>query len=304
MAGFRRIFQSFPGYDVLSDIESANVIDVTPPGTSLGAGTGVLLVVGEFERGALEVPTEIFGAADLTATYGSLGFATALHAHDGAVAIKSGGDEFWNGNGFVYLRNKRYSGLIIQRVDNSAGSVAFSRLACVLGGAGPFNSEPGRTIEFTRNGSVVVTATVTATAGLIQGASGTYPTLFTGGETLEIRDGTRLEPGPTRVITMTAAEQSRDNVLDRINAVMGLTIGIDGGGGELDLQSSTRGADGRIETIPSKHHTQRQKASNNCSAGLTSFSNTWQGRERFHYTTFRQIKLIRQRFETGLGAMV
>lgn len=170
MVGFRRVFQQNPGDTVLTAIEGANIIDVTPPSPILGAGEGTVLLVGEFERGVF-APQEVFGGTqDLEAKFGLFGFATPSSPHDGPVARKSGGDENWNGNGFVWLRSKQFSRLIIQRVDNSAGSVSFSRLACLTAGEATYNTEPGRTITFQRDGVTNVVATILANAALLSGS--------------------------------------------------------------------------------------------------------------------------------------
>jgi len=245
MAGFKRVFRTFPGFDVLTNIESVNIIDITPPGRIVGTGTGTVLLVAEFERGGF-TPREVFGPTDLQTNYGSLGHATVTSQYDGAVARRSGGDEVWNGNGFIWLRNKRFSRLVIQRVDNSGGSVAFSRLACLTSDAvAPITGVvTGDTIEFTRNGSVAVTATLVGNPGVIAGTGGTFPTLFTGGETLELR----VDADSTRVIVFTAADQTRDNVRDRINATLAQTVGV-ANATEIDFQSVIGGTDGRIEIV-------------------------------------------------------
>ena len=244
MAAFRRVFRAFPGFDVLGNIESVNVLDVAPPGQVLGAGTGVVLLVGEFENGAVDTPAEIFGTNDLLTKFGGLGHQVAGNPSAGPVAVKSGGDELWNGNGFVWIRNKAFSGLIICRVDNSAGSVQFSRLACLLGGTGPFAVADADTVQFTRDGSTIVTATFSGSAGTVTGTSGTFPTTFVGGETLEIK----VDSDATRIVVFTAADQSLPNVIARINAVLAQTIASDSGG-ELRLSSAILGGAGRIEVV-------------------------------------------------------
>lgn len=246
MAGFRRVFRSFPGYDEIRSIEGSNVLEITPPANIQGAGVGTVLLVGEFERGPLNTPTEVFGPSDFQTQFGSLGHLLTTNPYAGPVAVRSGGDELWNGNGWIWLRNKKFSGLVICRVDNSAGEVEFSRLASLLGGEGPFTGvTTGQTIEFQRNGVTDVTVTFTGTPGQLTGTSGTYPTTFVGGETLEVR--TR-EGAPTRIVTFTAADQTNANVRDRINARLGLSIA-DLSGGEIRLSSEVSGSDGYIEIV-------------------------------------------------------
>lgn len=244
MAAFKRVYRSFPGYDVLTNIESVNILDIAPPGRVLGTGTGTQLVVGEFERGPF-VPTEIFGPSDLVTTFGGLGHPTANSPYDGATARKSGGDELWNGNGFIWLRNKRFNRVLIQRVDNSVGVVRLQRLACLTGGAGPFTGlTSGATVQLTRNGVTLVTATFTGNAAQITGVAGTFPTLFVGGETLEVQ----VDNDAPRVIVMTAAEQTNTQVVARINAVLAQNVA-SVSGGQIRLSSVIQGQLGRIEVV-------------------------------------------------------
>ena len=51
MSVFQRRFDSFPTIETLSEIEAINVIDLVPPAPSTGAGSGAVLVVGEYEAG-------------------------------------------------------------------------------------------------------------------------------------------------------------------------------------------------------------------------------------------------------------
>lgn len=205
---------------------------------------GVTILVAEFENGAVEAPGEIFGTNDLLTKFGGLGLSIGNNPHAGSVAVQSGGDELWNGNGFIWLRNKQFSGLIVCRVDNSAGQVEFSRLACLTGGVGPFSVDDADTVIFTRDGSTIVTATFNVTKGIVLASSGTFPTLFTGGETLEIKDGTDA----TRIVVFTAADQLLADVIARINATLANDVAFDQGG-ELELRSTIAGGLGRIESV-------------------------------------------------------
>jgi len=244
MPGFRRYFKSFPGNAEILSIEGTNTMDVAPPSQSLGAGVGKVLIVAEFENGPVNAPVEVFGITDMVTKLGGLGHPVGDNPHANCVAVKSGGDELWNGNGFIWISNKKFGGLIACRVDNSAGSVDFRRLACLQGSEGPYSAANGDTVQFTRDGATVVTSTFSGAKGIVSGTSGTYPTLFVGGETLEIKD----DDDATRVIVMTAAEQTLPNVIARINAVLAKTVAFDNGG-ELDMRSSTEGGLGRMEVV-------------------------------------------------------
>ena len=169
MAGFVRYFTTFPGYDVIGDIESVNIVEIKPPSVTPGAGTGAVLLVGEFERGPVNTPREVYGGADILTRFGGLGHAVGSNPYAGPVAARSGGDEEWNGNGYIWLSRKRFSRLILCRVDNSAGSVSFTRNASLLGGEGPYSSSNGGTVQFLRNGATTVTGTITGTPGTITG---------------------------------------------------------------------------------------------------------------------------------------
>lgn len=247
MAGFKRVFTQFPGFNILGNIESVNTIDIAPPATPLGAGTGVTAIIGEFERGPLNTPVRVFGGSDLEATFGGFGFTVNGEQNVNPVASKSAGsddDNVWNGNGFIALRSKRFSGLIIVRVDNSAGEVAFNRLACLVGLPGPFNLEPGQDLQVSVDGAAAVVGTFSAAVGSILGSGGTYPTGFVGGETLEVS----IDGGPTQVIVFDVADQTLAQVVDRINAATASSIASDNGG-ELQLDSRIRGFAGSIEVV-------------------------------------------------------
>ncbi|MCP4299896.1 MAG: hypothetical protein GY783_04885, partial [Gammaproteobacteria bacterium] len=74
MPGFRRVFTQNPGLNVLGNIESVNTIDIAPPAAPLGAGVGVVCVVGEFEKGLFNAPRRIFGNSDIEANFGGFGY--------------------------------------------------------------------------------------------------------------------------------------------------------------------------------------------------------------------------------------
>lgn len=243
MAGFRRVFTAFPGFDKLGNIESVNVIDVPPPANPLGPGTGVVAIVAEFERGPLLAPTEIFGGADLEQTFGSFGFTKGGVPYSYPVAAKSAGAAgVWEGSGFIHLYRKKFSGLVIIRVDNSAGTVTFRRLASVKGGAGAWDLEPGQLVRFSIDGGPGLDAVFNAAAALITGSGGTYPTGFVGGETLEFK----VDGRPAKVVTFTDQDQSVAQVFARVNSQMAMTIAGQSGG-ELTLSSFIRGWSGKIE---------------------------------------------------------
>lgn len=241
---FVRVFRQFPGNSVINNIESVDIIDAPPPSLPLGAATGTVVCVGEFERGDVDQPIEIFSANDQLQKLGGLGFPTTFSSNDGAVARQSGGTENWNGNGFIWLRNKKWRRLICVRVDNSAGQVEFSRLACLTGGVGPFSAASADLITFERDGTSPSTATLAAAKGTILGASGTFTGLT--GLTMEIK----VDAESSLVTTFTAADITLADVIARINATHAQTIAFDVSS-ELELRSFISGGSGFIQILDS-----------------------------------------------------
>ena len=243
MPGFRRVFRQFPGNAVISEIESVDIIDAPPPGVPLGAGTGTCLIVGEFERGAVNQPVQIFSAADMTAKLGNLGFPSAVSQYDGAVARRSGGNELWNGNGFIYTRNKRFNRMVVCRVDNRAGDVEFRRLACLTGGAGPFTANSNDSINFLLDGGPTsAIATVIGSQAQIDASGASYPATLTN-LTLEIV----VDQDVSRLVKFTT-ETLLTEVIATINAVMAQDIASDNAG-QLRLSSVIAGANGYIQVV-------------------------------------------------------
>lgn len=244
MAGFVRRFTQDPGISEITSIEGIVVIDREPPGSIQGASTGVVIDVGEFEDGDFNTPTEIASASDLANRFGGFGFtydgigsqnpAARARRSDASVV-----DEFWNGNGFISLVNKKFSRLIVVRVDTSVGEVQFTRNACVLGAqAFTYALASGNSI-----GMVLDNPDGAQSPARIDSAVGTYPSTFAGAETITIDvDGA----GPT-VVTFLVGDQSQAQVIARINTDLGATIATDIGGGVTHLESPTQGPSSSLE---------------------------------------------------------
>lgn len=123
MAGFIRRFGEFPSEAVLTAIEGVNIIDLPPPGSITGVGTGFAAIVGEFPDVTFAVefseatglftediePIEVVSAKDLTDKGG--GFDETIG--------QFGGD---CGNAFVALRNKGFSRLAIVPINIASNS--------------------------------------------------------------------------------------------------------------------------------------------------------------------------------------
>lgn len=113
MAGFIRRFGYFPGTEQITQIEGVIIVDLPPPGSSAGVGTGTVALIGEFadmrnatsvdSSGAVTtkiVPVEAFSSQDMINKVG--GFDETLGDFGRAL-----------GNGFQALRNKSFSRLVL-----------------------------------------------------------------------------------------------------------------------------------------------------------------------------------------------
>lgn len=252
MANFIRRFLFDPGLETLLEIESVNILDLEPPAELTGVGSGTVLCVGEFENGPF-VQREVSGASDFKTTFGTFGY-----EYDGvaggnpcARARKADGvlsPEYWNGNGFVQLVNKKFRRLIIQRVDTSVGSVSFTRLASLSGGLDPtFALTTGQQLTFDP-GTGAVSAVFTGTPAIRTSAAGTYPTTFAGGEKMNVTIDTGIagkQIGPVDIVFQ-AGDQSQVQVIARINTVLGYTAAAVGGVNITTITGRVGGTAGKV----------------------------------------------------------
>lgn len=247
-AGFIRRFTSLPTFAELTAIEGVVVVDRDVPEPVTGIGTGTTLVVGEFENGPFNTPTEVLGGADLANQFGGFGYTyegvvasnpcARVRNADGAVQ-----DEYWNGNGFIALANKTFTRLIAVRVDTSVGSVEFSRLASLLGGSQfSYDLATGQTLVFSIDGGAPVTATFTGVPATTNSAAGTYPSTFVGGETISY-----VIDDVAYTTTFYAADQAQNQVIARLNATVGYAAFANGGGGVTSITGRIGGTDGNVQ---------------------------------------------------------
>lgn len=252
MSVFIRRYLFDPGNEVLLDIESVNVLDLEPPASISGVGTGTVIHVGEFENGPFAVPTEVSGTTDFVNTFGELGYnyAGVKGNNPSARARKADGalaNEYWNGNAFVQLNAKKFRRLICVRVDTSVGAVEFKREAFVTGSAAfAYNMEPTQILSLDI-GAGNVNATFSATAATVTSAAGTYPTTFAGGEQLVLG----YDGAPNLTVTFLAADQSKAQVIARINQYAGFALASDGGGVLITLTGIQRGTGGAVRVVSS-----------------------------------------------------
>jgi hypothetical protein len=226
----------------LLKIEQINVVDRTPQTPTTGVGYGTMLLVGEFEDGPFNTPTEVFGASNEEQQFGGLGYTYGDQIHQNACARLRLG-QVWNGNGFLkgkYLEPPRK---IICRVDSSVGAVRFTLAAALRSNPAPFDMEPADQLDVTTDAggpanSTAVTATdaTAAGAGFAPGPSG-----FVGGEQI----GIQVDALPEVIISFQAVDQTAAQIVARINGFMGYVCAVDNAG-EIDLSSIQRGSGASI----------------------------------------------------------
>lgn len=249
-AGFIRRYLTDPGLEEISAIEGVVIIDREPPGVIQGLGSGTVTLVAEFENGPFETPIEVFSGGDVASTFGLFG-----HTYDGVVsnhpcarARKADGQilpEYWNGNGYIALANKKFRRLILVRVDTSVGEVSFSRLASVSGSANfNFDLESGQILAIKLNGGGAVNATFTGVEAVINSAAGTYPSTFTGGEWIDfVIDGT------TYRAVFLSTDSTQAQVVARMNLAAGYTAFSVQGGNVTRLTGRQRGTGGSVRIL-------------------------------------------------------
>jgi hypothetical protein len=219
-----RRFTSDPGTDVLLEIESVNILDLEPPASIAGIGAGVACLVGEFENGEFNEPTEVTSAEDMQATLGSLGYTYAGTQGQYPCAVSRSADgavtpEYWNGNGFVQLSGKKFKRLILVRADTNVGSVVFTRRAVVLGTAKPtYAIDSAQTLLVKVDGAGTATVTWDSAAASVIGTAGTFA--FVGGETLTLG----YDSAANFTVMFLAGDTTAAKVVSRINTAAGFTF--------------------------------------------------------------------------------
>ena len=255
---FVRRFTSLPTLATLLAIEAINVVDIVPPNPVIGAGTGTVLLVGEFEDGpfatdqSITGSQQVFGSDDFRNTFGGFGYIYSNVVANNPSARKHLG-ECWNGNGYLKAFKLSAQGLLVARVDTSVGSVTFDVLANIDGGVGPFVLAVGQTLAITTDTGTGTTAALTATAATQAGSAQAFSTIVAGDAFSIAVDG-----GPAITVTFSASDINQAAVLARINATLGFacastnTTQIDltgiqkGTGGKLVLADVTTGCLAKI----------------------------------------------------------
>lgn len=248
MPGFTRRFTTVPTLTEILRIEGVSVIDLVPPNPVVGAGSGNVLLVGEFEDGefATDIDTlgavQVFGSQDYLSKFGGFGY-----VYGGVRANNPSGrkhlGECWNGNGYLKGFKLRAQGLMIGRVDTSVGAVSFDVLASIDGGAGPFQLAAGETLSLTTDTGTGTTAALTALAAVSAGASQAFATIASG-DTF----GVKIDGGPQVNVVFGAADINQAAVIARINATLGYTAAA-ANTTEVDIKGVQKGTGGSVQLI-------------------------------------------------------
>jgi hypothetical protein len=243
-----RRFTSDPGDDVLLEIESVNILDLEPPASIAGIGAGVACLVGEFENGDFNAPTEVTSAEDMVNTLGSLGYTYSGTQGQYPCAVSRQADgavvpEYWNGNGFVQLNGKKFKRLILVRVDTNVGTVVFTRRAAVSGTAKPtYAIDSAQTLLVKVNGAGASTVTWDSAAGTVKGTAGTFA--FVGGELLTLG----YDSAADFTVMFLAGDTTVAAVVSRINLAAGFAFAtVDTG--QVRLTSRRKGTGAQVRVV-------------------------------------------------------
>jgi len=248
MSGFVRRYTSEPTLEVITQIEGVVIIDLAPPPPQTGAGSGAVVLVGEFEDGPFattddEGVLEVFGSTDYRQKFGGLGYEYDSEPSQNPCSRRHV-QELWNGNGFLKSYQLRAQRLMCARVDTSVGSVSMDPVASIDGNAGPYVLAAGQQLFFTTNiggptGSTAIIGAPRALAGIGQ----TFASILSG-DTV----GIRVDGGVLVNVVFAATDVSAATVAARINLALGYTAAVVNAG-EVDLYGIVPGSAGGIEII-------------------------------------------------------
>ena len=250
-AGFQRRFLFDPGNNVLTNIESINILDLTPPGDIAGVGTGMVMIVGEFEDGPYATPQQVASASDLQASFGSLGFQYGNQPGNNPCAVQRFADgtlaaESWNGNGIVQLNAKQFAALVICRVDTSVGTTTLTPNAFLTGAAAfTYVLQAGQILGLDI-GAGPQTATFSATASTLTSTAGTYASINPG-DTVTLG----YDQQSNFTVTFLPGDTTQALVLARINQYAGFTFAATVTGTTFSLTGTAKGSQAQVRVVSS-----------------------------------------------------
>jgi hypothetical protein len=249
-ASYTRRFLFDPGNNVLLNIESINILDLTPPASIAGIASGTVLLVGEFEDGPYNSPLQVNGATDLLTQMGGFGFsygglsgqypcAVARYA-DGAVL-----PEYWNGNAMIQMNGNQFGALVVCRPNTSVGSVTLTSCA-YLTGASTFRYllTAGQVLGLDV-GAGPQTATFSATAAVTTSAAQTFPDGFVGGETLTLG----YDQASNFLVTFLPGDTTQAAVIARINLFAGFAFAASSSGTVMTLTGLQLGNQAQVRVV-------------------------------------------------------
>jgi hypothetical protein len=245
MSGYVRRFTSVPTLEVIREIEGLVIIDLAPPAPATGAGTGTVLLVGEFEDGYFATDSqangavEVYGSGDYLHKFGGFGYQYAGVKANHPCARRSLSED-WNGNGWLKSFGLKAGRLLISRVDTSVGEVVFSPYATIKGSAGPWALAAAMVLSATTNTGTGTTAALTGAAATVTGTGAAFATL-TGGESISLS----VDGGPVTPIVFAASDLTIAAVVSRINNTLGATVA-SSAAGQLALTGLQLGSGGRV----------------------------------------------------------
>jgi hypothetical protein len=199
------------------------------------------LLVAEFEDGAFDTPTEVFGAESEQTLFGGFGYTYGTLRYQNPCARRHLGED-WNGNGFLKGKFLQPNRKIITRVDTSVGQVQFSLVAGLTSDVGPFTglaTSDILTIDVDSQAPQNSTAITATKAQKDSSPAVTYPlgTPFVDGE----RIGVTIDSLAEVIVTMQAADDTLAEIIARINAAFGSTVAVDNSG-QLRIESIQQGS--------------------------------------------------------------
>lgn len=238
---FTRRYSALPSAAELLKVSGVVIVDAPPPRPAQAAVFGKICLVGEFEDGPFNTPTDLLTSSDQGSIFGLFGHTYGSSKYVYPCAKQSGGSEAWNGNGWVQSAKLKFGALTFCRVDTSIGQIALTPRAFLESSVkAPFALDDALTFIFNPNGTGNVTVTFAAAAATHTGSAGTF-TSFTGGEVLTLA----LDGGASFDVVFQAADTSLSAIVARINTAYGQTIA-SSSGGQLKLTSTLKGTSSKL----------------------------------------------------------
>jgi len=112
LPGFIRRFQYFPGIEQITQIEGVVIVDLPPPGAVNGVGVGTVCVVGEFADMTYGTSVDTSGNVSTKGQPVEVTSGQDLLDKLGSFDETLGDTGLAGGNGFITIRNKKFSRLM------------------------------------------------------------------------------------------------------------------------------------------------------------------------------------------------